>query len=199
MPTLLLGGKITTMLKCAKVFLNLKLQIKFFWNWSMVKYVEKEKSYFWPWRKVVWKLNNILSKNILDILPSNHVKGFNSDQQRLPGPVENLNLLWSSDGWHTWDKRYDKTANVASSYFSSKVFKSGLILRELNRHWNISFICNLNIVWCFLESNFFRQSENTVSKDLRRDDWIKEVIKGKWSSGLFWAVGLQRRKNSNQP
>ena len=133
MSTLLLGGKITTMLKCAKVFLNLKLQIKFFWNWSMVKYVEKEKSYFWPWRKVVWKLNNILSKNILDILPSNHVKGFNSDQQRLPGPVENLNLLWSSDGWHTWDKRYDKTANVASSYFSSKVFQSGLVLRELDK------------------------------------------------------------------
>ena len=96
----------------------------------------------------------MIPKNILYSLPNNHFKGFNSDQQRLPGPVENLNLLWSSDGWHTWDKRYDKTANVASSYFSSKVFKSGPVLRELDRQWNILLICNLNIVWWLSKLTF---------------------------------------------
>ena len=114
-------------------------------------------------------LNNMISKNILYSEASNHFKGFNSDQQRLPGPVENLNLLWSSDGWHTWDKRYDKTANVASSYFSSKVFKSGLVLRELDRQWNILLICNSNIVWCgYLRSNLFQ----TMRKYCEEQMWV---------------------------
>ena len=31
-------------------------------------------------------------------------------------------------------------------------------------------------------------------RDLSRDDWIKEFIKRKWSSGLFWAVGAAEKK-----
>ena len=32
------------------------------------------------------------------------------------------------------------------------------------------------------------------TRDLSRDDWIKEFIKRKWSSGLVWAVGAAERK-----
>jgi hypothetical protein len=33
--------------------------------------------------------------------------------------------------------------------------------------------------------------------DPTRDGWIKEFIKRKWSSGLFWAVRLQRKKTTD--
>ena len=36
-----------------------------------------------------------------------------------------------------------------------------------------------------------------LCRDPTRDGWIKEFIKRKWSSGLFWAVGLQRKKTPN--
>ena len=134
-------------------------------------------------------LNNMISKNILYSVASNHFKGFNSDQQRLPGPVENLNLLWSSDGWHTWDKRYDKTANVASSYFSSKVFKSGLVLRELDRQWNILLICNLNIIWWISKIKFISDNEKILwganvsmffSKSQIPKNLVESRVKNKW-------------------
>ena len=42
------------------------------------------------------------------------------------------------------------------------------------------------------------QNNNTwvmgTSRDFSRDDWIKEFIKRKWSSGLFWAVGAAEKK-----
>ena len=37
------------------------------------------------------------------------------------------------------------------------------------------------------------------SRDLSRDDWIKEFIKRKWSSGLFWAVGAAAKKKGSGP
>ena len=33
------------------------------------------------------------------------------------------------------------------------------------------------------------------SRDPTRDGWIKEFIKRKWNSGLFWAVGAAEKKN----
>jgi hypothetical protein len=33
-------------------------------------------------------------------------------------------------------------------------------------------------------------------RDLSRDDWIKEFIKRKSSSGLFWAVGAAEKKKT---
>jgi hypothetical protein len=37
------------------------------------------------------------------------------------------------------------------------------------------------------------------SKDHTRDGWIKEFIKRKWSSGLFWAVEAAEIKTFQQP
>ena len=31
-------------------------------------------------------------------------------------------------------------------------------------------------------------------RDSTRDDWIKRIIKRKWSSGLFWVVGAAGKK-----
>ena len=36
-------------------------------------------------------------------------------------------------------------------------------------------------------------------RDLSRDDWIKELIKRKWSSRLVWAVGAAEKKTSQLP
>ena len=45
-----------------------------------------------------------------------------------------------------------------------------------------------------LPSRSFLNFDRSKIRDLSRDDWIKEFIKRKWSSGLVWAVGAAEKK-----
>ena len=44
-------------------------------------------------------------------------------------------------------------------------------------------------------NNLTEVAQWLVNRDPTRDGWIKEFIKRKWSSGLFWAVGAAEKKN----
>ena len=44
-------------------------------------------------------------------------------------------------------------------------------------------------------SEFWGSFLTPQPRDLSWDDWIKEFMKLKWSSGLFWAVGSAEKKN----
>ena len=50
-----------------------------------------------------------------------------------------------------------------------------------------------------LTNIFFVYAGFVSSRDPTRDGWIKEFIKRKWSSGLFWAGGAAEKKNDQLP
>ena len=71
-------------------------------------------------------------------------------------------------------------------YWPTIACSSLMVLFRVSKVWIIKNNTNLNSILA-----------NT--RDLSRDDWIKEFIKRKWSSGLFWAVGAAEKKKSQLP
>ena len=85
-------------------------------------------------------------------------------------------------------------ANCIKRFSRKSLQIRGQRLRIYNRYLikkHCPFVCMHNLFW------YYCLERKWKIRDLSRDDCIKEFIKGKWSSGLFWAVGAAEKKPPN--
>ena len=94
------------------------------------------------------------------------------------------------------DVRSLKRKCLLKSLFS----ESNLLIVTINWAPKVCSVSSQPWQWGFNEpfGTTAKQHSHT-SRDPTRDGWIKEFIKRKWSSGLFWAVGAAENKNFQLP
>ena len=100
---------------------------------------------------------------------------------RMSGGVQNFSGYFVTF-WNSWSKC--KLISFLNNQYKTKAIKTFFVAFLFQALFEVEVVF---AVWEQLH----------LCRDPTRDGWIKEFINRKWSSGLFWAVGLQKKKTPN--
>ena len=104
--------------------------------------------------------------------------------------------------WVFWEKRsFHKDIEKLTHLYVSLILTSWIRYRRISKSGSSVYVSGV-VTWsCDILSRRQLTNQNVHATTLfgkpaetLADDWIKEFIKQKWSSGLFWAVGAAEKK-----